>query len=69
MFNSIICRTGKEYRRKQGNLMVQNIIQQIMRFPIEYSRDITLAHIKEILNVIQILNDNSVISKNTPCLT
>jgi hypothetical protein len=69
VFNSIICRTGKEYRRKWGNLMIQKFIQQMMRFPAEFSRGITLAHVRKILNAIQILYDNSILSKNIPFLT
>jgi hypothetical protein len=39
---SVTCRTGKEYGRKQGELIARNLTQQMTRFPIEFSTDVTL---------------------------
>jgi hypothetical protein len=37
------CKAGKEYGRKQGKLIEQNLIKQVMRLPVLLSTYVTLA--------------------------
>lgn len=40
--NVITCRTGKEYRRNLVKLIVQKLIQEMVRLPIEFSAGVVL---------------------------